>query len=46
MVESIASARSKEWFARYLQGELAAKWITDGQPALERLALVEAIMTP
>jgi dipeptidyl aminopeptidase/acylaminoacyl peptidase len=34
--------RILQWFGHYLKGEPAAKWITDGQSALERKALLEA----
>jgi fermentation-respiration switch protein FrsA (DUF1100 family) len=34
--------RILEWYAHYLKGEPAAKWITDGEPWLDRKALLDA----
>ena len=34
--------RILQWFAHYLKGEPAAKWITDGQSWLERKKLLDA----
>ncbi|HEY0930984.1 MAG TPA: prolyl oligopeptidase family serine peptidase [Gemmatimonas sp.] len=34
--------RILEWFGHYLKGEPAAKWITSGQTALERRAILDA----
>lgn len=34
--------RINQWFAHYLKGEPAAKWITEGQSALERKAILDA----
>lgn len=34
--------RILEWFAHYLKGEPAAKWITSGQTAVERKAILDA----
>lgn len=34
--------RILEWFGHYLKGEPAAKWITNGQTALERRAILDA----
>lgn len=34
--------RILQWFAYYLKGETPAKWITDGQTALERKAILDA----
>jgi dipeptidyl aminopeptidase/acylaminoacyl peptidase len=34
--------RILQWFAHYLKGEPAAKWITEGQPWLARKALLDA----
>jgi dipeptidyl aminopeptidase/acylaminoacyl peptidase len=34
--------RILQWFGHYLKGEPAAKWITDGQSALERKAILDA----
>lgn len=38
--------RILQWFGHYLKGEPAPAWITDGQPALERRANLEANKTP
>jgi dipeptidyl aminopeptidase/acylaminoacyl peptidase len=35
-------SRILQWFGHYLKGEAAATWITKGQTALERRALLEA----
>ncbi len=34
--------RILQWFGHYLKGEPAPKWITEGQPALERRAILDA----
>lgn len=34
--------RILEWFGHYLKGDPAPRWITDGQSALERRAILEA----
>jgi dipeptidyl aminopeptidase/acylaminoacyl peptidase len=34
--------RILQWFAHYLKGETPAPWITDGQKALERRAILDA----
>jgi dipeptidyl aminopeptidase/acylaminoacyl peptidase len=34
--------RILQWFGHYLKGDPAAKWITDGQSALERKAIIDA----
>lgn len=34
--------RILQWFGHYLKGDAAPKWITDGQTALERRAILEA----
>lgn len=34
--------RILEWFGHYLKGEAAPRWITDGQTALERRAILDA----
>jgi hypothetical protein len=31
----------REWFGHYLKGEPAPKWITEGQTAIERDALLK-----
>jgi dipeptidyl aminopeptidase/acylaminoacyl peptidase len=33
--------RINQWFAHYLKGEPAAKWITEGQSALDRKAILD-----
>jgi dipeptidyl aminopeptidase/acylaminoacyl peptidase len=38
--------RILQWFGHYLKGEPAATWITEGQPALERRAVLDANKTP
>lgn len=34
--------RILQWFAHYLKGEAPARWITDGQPWLDRKAILDA----
>jgi hypothetical protein len=34
--------RILQWFGHYLKGDPAAPWITDGQKALDRRAILEA----